>query len=64
MRINQNRGGWKCKKQIPTPQTTDRCAPAITATYNNATIANMMDTGHFPRMGVIEIGDYENEEIV
>lgn len=53
------RGGWKCIKQIPTPQTKDGCAPALTATYEYVSFANMFDTGHYPRMGVIEIGDYE-----
>ena len=50
---------WICKKQIPTPQTKDGCAPALTATYEYASFANMFDTGHYPRCGVIEIGDYE-----
>lgn len=50
---------WVCEHQIPTPQTKDNCAPAITATYEYASFANMMDTAHYPRMGVIEIGHYE-----
>lgn len=53
---------WKCEYIIPTPQTKDGCAPALTATYEYASFANMFDTGHFPRMGVIEIGYYEEKE--
>lgn len=54
---------WRYEKRIPTPQTRDGCAPAITATYDYASVANMLDTRHFPRMGVIEIGDYEDEGV-
>lgn len=50
---------WICEEQIPTPQTKDGCAPAITATYEYASFANMFYTWHYPRMGVIEIGHYE-----
>ena len=50
---------WICEQQIPTPLTGGGCAPAITATYEYASFANMFDTGHYPRMGVIEIGHYE-----
>ena len=50
---------WQCCKQIPIPLTTDGCAPAITATYEYASFANMISTAHYPRMGVIEVGDYE-----
>lgn len=58
--VTKNRGGgWKCIEQIPTPQTKDGCAPALTSTYEYASLVNMFDTGHYPRMGVIEIGDYE-----
>ena len=53
---------WICEKQVPTPQTKDGCAPALTATYDYASIANMFDTSHYPRMGVIEIGRYEDED--
>lgn len=49
---------WICERQIPTPQTKDGCAPAITATYEYASFANMVSTAHFPRCGVIEIGVY------
>ena len=52
---------WRCRKKIPTPQTKDGFAPALTATYEYASFANMFDTGHYPRMGVIEIGEYEEE---
>lgn len=50
---------WICDENIPTPQTTDGCAPAITATYGFASYANMVATAHFPRMGLIVIGHYE-----
>lgn len=58
-RVGNTPPGWRAQRQIPTPQTKDGCAPAITATYEMASFANMFDTGHFPRMGVIEIGEYE-----
>ncbi len=50
-----------CEENIPIPQTKDKCAPAITATYEYASFANMVTTAHFPRMGVIEIGHYEDD---
>lgn len=52
---------WICEENIPIPQTKDKCAPAITATYEYASFANMVTTAHFPRMGVIEIGHYDND---
>lgn len=61
MIMNKSTPHWICERQIPTPQTKDGCAPAITATYYLASLANMFDVGHYPRMGVIEIGHYEQE---
>ena len=52
---------WICEENIPIPQTKDKCAPAITATYEYASFANMVTTAHFPRMGVIEIGHYDDD---
>lgn len=51
---------WICEEQIPIPVTKDGCAPAITATYEYASFANMISTKHYPRMGIIEIGEYES----
>ncbi len=53
---------WVCERKEPTPQTKDGCSPAITATYELVSLANMFSTAHFPRMGVIEIGHYEQCE--
>ena len=50
---------WICEEKLPTPKTKDGCCPAITATYEYASFANMVTVAHFPRMGVIEIGHYE-----
>ncbi len=55
---------WICEEKIPIPQTKDGCAPAITATYEYASFANMVTTAHFPRMGVLEIGHYEDLRII
>lgn len=44
---------------MPIPLTADGCAPALTATYEYASFANMISTAHYPRMGVIEAGEYE-----
>lgn len=51
---------WICEEQIPIPVTKDGGAPAITATYEYASFANMISTKHYPRMGIIEIGEYES----
>jgi len=53
---------WICEEQKPIPQTKDECSPAITATYEYASFANMVTTAHFPRMGVMEIGHYEQQD--
>lgn len=52
---------WIPTIRIPTPKTKDGVAPAITATYDFASFANMVSTAHYPRMGIIEIGYYENK---
>lgn len=37
---------------IGLPATTDGVAPTITATYDMCSVANMLNTKHYPRMGV------------
>ena len=54
---------WICEEQIPTPQTKEGLAPCLTATYEHISFANLR-AGHFPRMGVIEIGHYEEADTV
>ena len=44
---------------IGLPVTADGMAPAITATYDWCSVANMLNTKHYPRMGVGVI--YETE---
>ena len=41
------------------PLTKDGCAPTLTATYEFGSVANMLNTKHYPRMGVGVI--YETE---
>lgn len=50
---------WNAKVSWPTPTTVDGCAPTLTANYNSASFANMISVAHYPMMGVIEIGEYE-----
>ena len=50
---------WICEEQRITPQTRDGNAPAITATYEYVSFANIMTVAHFPRAAVIEMGHYE-----
>ncbi len=50
---------WICEEKLLTPKTKDGCCPAITATYEYVSFANIMTTAHYPRMAVIEIGHYE-----
>lgn len=52
---------WICEKRIPTPQTADGLAPAIKSIYWKVSFANMLSTAHFPGLGIIEIGHYEDE---
>lgn len=40
------------KRLIGLPTTKDGCAPTITAVYETIGPANMMNCGHFPKMGV------------
>ena len=54
---------WICEEQYTIPVTKDGCAPAITATYEYASFANMISTAHYPRMGVLESGYYEENEV-
>ena len=39
-------------RQVGLPTTADGCVPAITATYEHCSVANMLNTKHYPRMGV------------
>lgn len=60
-RLPHHNKKWICEEKIPTPTTKDGCAPVITAPYARVSFANMIETAHFPRMGVIEIGRYEED---
>ena len=39
-------------RQVGLPTTADGNAPALTATYDFVSVANMLNTKHYPRMGV------------
>lgn len=53
---------WICEERRLTPLTKDGCIPAITATYEYMSFANIMTVAHFPRAAVIEIGYYEDKK--
>lgn len=53
---------WICEEKRVSPLTKDDCIPAITATYQYVSFANIWTTAHFPRAAVIEIGKYVKEE--
>ena len=53
---------WICEERIPTPHTADGLAPAIKSIYWKVSLANMLSTAHFPGLGIIEIGHYEEDE--
>lgn len=55
---------WIYEERIPIPQTKDGCAPAITATYEYASFANMISTAHYPRIGILEAGYYETDKVI
>lgn len=46
-------------RYIGLPTTIDNVAPALTATYENISVMNMLNTKHYPRMGVGVV--YETE---
>ena len=53
---------WKSKEMIINhihhsrfiglPTTVDGCDPTLTATYDYGSVANMLNTRHYPRLGV------------
>lgn len=50
----------RCSKRIVTPTCRGGGIPAITASYERLTAVSVVDVGHFPKAGVIEV--YEDDE--
>ena len=42
----------KASRMIGLPVTADGCAPTITAVYEALGPANLISTGHYPKVGI------------
>ena len=49
--------------KISIPRTTDGCSVTITSSFaEGISLANMLDTGHYPKGGVLIIKKYEKKD--
>lgn len=62
--IDYEKMGGRLVDSIPTPTCTGNVAPTLMATgYENATYKNFYSVGHFPKLAVLEIWEFDEDNV-